>query len=292
MNMNQLVDTTKRWFVRNSPRILTSVGIGSMLASVIFAIKETPKAEKNIEEVKKERGVTKLSIVDIVKCSWKYYIPTVLTFASGTGCIVAALGKQEQRTAASAALCSVLERSYAEYRQSTLEKVGERKEAAIRADMNQKRMDADPPQEGKIYQQSKNGLDYDCDEPKEGTVLCKFWNRNGRYFYCKIEDIKEAVDTLNAEMSDSPTASYASYDDLFFKLGLPPFDPKTEGNQGQALGWNIRRPNRNRGYAFIHLLITSGFVKAKFDNGTKDKVACMFIDFEPDSYPDYDYMRY
>lgn len=288
MNINQLVDTTKRWFVQNSPRILTSVGIGSMLASVIFAVKETPKAVKRVEEVKKEHEVSRLSAVDVIKCTWKYYIPTALMFISGTGCIVAATVKQEQRTAASAALCSVLERSYAEYRQSTLEKVGERKEAAIRADMNQKRIDADPPQDGKIYQQSKNGLDYICECPQEGKTLCYFPIRPGRYFYCKIEDIQNAVAKLNADMSTS-IEPYVSLDDFFYECNLPPFDERSEGNLGRMLGWNLFGKN---GYGFIKIEPTHGQVEVIFkNNGFKGSVPCEIIDFAPGSYPDYGYAR-
>ena len=55
MDFKNLISAAKKGAVKHSPTILLVCGIGGMLTSIVWAVKETPKALEAIEEKKKER---------------------------------------------------------------------------------------------------------------------------------------------------------------------------------------------------------------------------------------------
>ena len=63
---------------KRSPEILTGLGIAGMCTAVVVGIKVTPKALQLIEEEKKERKVEELKPVEVVKVTWKQYLPVAL----------------------------------------------------------------------------------------------------------------------------------------------------------------------------------------------------------------------
>lgn len=59
---------------KHSPEILTGIGIAGMTAAAVMAVKATPKALRMVDE-KEIRDGKRLTTGEIVKTTWKCYIP-------------------------------------------------------------------------------------------------------------------------------------------------------------------------------------------------------------------------
>ena len=106
---------------KNAPKILLFCGIVGIPATVVSAVRETPKALKLIEEEKRKRFLDdsysdskELSKVDIIKTTWKCYIPTTILGSVSIACIIASSSINAKRYAALGSLYSVAESSLKE----------------------------------------------------------------------------------------------------------------------------------------------------------------------------------
>ena len=137
------------WIKRNSSTILTCLGAGGVVATVILAVKATPKAMDKIQTAQIDKGeeilngdrggevkknddgsyeLPKLTVAETVQVCWKEYVPTVAAGIGSLACIFGAniLSRRQQASLASAytALASSFEayRDKVEmrYRPSTL----------------------------------------------------------------------------------------------------------------------------------------------------------------------------
>ena len=205
-------------FDKHSPEILTGLGVTGLFASVIFSIQATPKAMKSIENKKKELNKEKLTLGETIGATWKYYIPTAITMATSTACIIGANSVNTRRNAALAAAYSLSETAMAEYQDKVREFVGERKESDVRADIARDRMAVDPPNPSEVIITGKG----------------ETWFRESithRYFKSDIEKVRKVENDLNREMRNENTISV---NDMLYALGLPS-DHKVLGD----LGWDI-----------------------------------------------------
>ena len=87
-NLGKWLGAMKVQFDKHSPAILTGLGIAGMGASLIFAVKATPKAKECIEKKKQELKKEKLNVREAVGATWKHYIPSAITFVASTGCLI------------------------------------------------------------------------------------------------------------------------------------------------------------------------------------------------------------
>ena len=71
------------------------------------------------------------SKVDIIKTTWKCYIPTTILGSVSIACIIASSSINAKRYAALGSLYSVAESSLKEYKDKVKETIGEKKEQAI-----------------------------------------------------------------------------------------------------------------------------------------------------------------
>ena len=109
MKLSNVTKTVSTFMRKNSPTILTAVGVSGMIASTIFAIEATPKAVKLIEEKKQDLKVEKLTPIETVRTTWKCYIPTVVLTVLSSGCIVGANSVHAKRNAALATAYTISE---------------------------------------------------------------------------------------------------------------------------------------------------------------------------------------
>ena len=107
MNWKALTKTARRTLSRNSSKILLGLGIAGAFTAVGFAITATPKAMILLDEKNKELGVEKLDAKTIVKTAAPVYIPTAISMAVSTGCIIGASSVNDRRNAALAAACTM-----------------------------------------------------------------------------------------------------------------------------------------------------------------------------------------
>lgn len=155
------------------------------------------------------------SFKDKARLTWRCYIPA-LSVAAVTGASIIGLhGVLGRRVASVAAATAVAE-----------SQLGQLKDAVKGVATPQQREEIQnaatrPVAETQIAPPV-------ADDLAEGTQLC-FEAYSGRYFIASMEDIRAAVNTLNAQINSS---LYASINDLYDQLGLE------RTRYGDDVGWN------------------------------------------------------
>ena len=220
MNIKNLCNDIKGAASKHSPEILIGVGIAGMFSSVVMAVKATPKVYSTIEKEKEIRRLEcepELTKLDIVKMSWKPYLPATIMFGCSTACIIGANSVNAKRNAVLTAACHVSERALAEYRDKVVEVIGEEKEKEIRDKVSKSRMEKDPVTNNTVILAKGETLCYD-------TI-------SGRYFNSDVDRIKKAENELNHILI---TGDYCSLNEFYDMLDIP----ATE--MGSAVGWNVK----------------------------------------------------
>lgn len=218
LNIAKTFASAKKSLAKHSPEILTGIGIAGMVTTTVLAVKATPKALQLIEEKKKEEGVDKLAPVDVVKTTWKCYIPTAVTCVASAACLIGSTSVSVRRHAALATAYKLSETAIAEYREQVVEAVGEKKEQVIKEKVGQARIEKEPVSKSEVI------------VTKKGETLCyDYWS--GRYFESDINLIKAAQNNLNEKLFNS-FGGTVSLNDLYDELDLDHI------GIGEDLGWN------------------------------------------------------
>ena len=142
--IKQFFKSTGDLLVKKSPEILIGVGITGMISSTVMAVTATPKALILIEAEKSKKEVDILSAKDIVKVTWKCYIPAVATGILGAGCIIGSSAVSAKRNAALAAAYTLSESTLKEYQAKVVETIGEKKEQVIKDKIAKEKVEKDP----------------------------------------------------------------------------------------------------------------------------------------------------
>lgn len=216
--LSKLARDVRLSLAKHSPEILIGLGIAGMITSTVLAVKATPKALQLIEEKKDELEVESLAPVEVVKTTWKCYIPAAVSGAVAITCFVGSHSVNAKRNAALAAAYKLSETALSEYRSSVVETIGEKKERAIRDKVSEKQVKENPVNQTEIIVTGK------------GQTLF-FEPLSSRYFYSDLEKIKRAENKLNKEIICDPFESGVSVNDFYSEIGLP-------GTMtGDSLGW-------------------------------------------------------
>lgn len=205
---------------KNAPAILVGLAILSGGTAVVFAVKDTPKALKRIEEKKQETGVDKLTMLETVKTTWPCYIPTACAFIFAAGCAIGSHSTHAKRHAALATAYKISETALVEYRDKVVETIGEKKEQVVRDKVAQEQINRTPliPEEIK-YTGKGSSLFLD---PLTNT-----------YFISDKQVLHAAENKLNKKMMQSICGT-VSLNDFYIEIGLEPVDASV----GYSLGWN------------------------------------------------------
>lgn len=222
MRLARFAKKTEKLLTDNSPAILTAFGVVGTLTTAYLTGKASFKASEVIDQKRdeyvEEFGMAPLMLTPREKFEllWKLYIPAVATGVGTCACIILANRIGTRRAAAMASAYAVSERAFTEYKEKVIEKIGEKKEEEVRAEVAQDRVNRNPPSESHIFRGAG------------GDVLCKdSWS--GRYFTSDMETIKKAQNDTNHEVI---AYNYASLTDFYNRLGL-------EGTgDSDNLGWN------------------------------------------------------
>ena len=258
MNKQQLLMSAKKVkkkIIRKSPIILSAVGISGMYISVASAIKATPKALALIDlhREREEKGFEDpLTRIDIVKLTWKCYIPTAIMLGISTACLIGANTANGRQKAALATAYALSETALHEYKDKVVNFVGAEKAQKIKEAVAQEKIDKKPLKDKEVIVTAK------------GENLC-FEPLTSRYFKTSIEDLERSANELNKRMRSENSISV---NDWFETIGLK----TVEGCVGEDAGWNI-----DTGYIEISL------APAIADDGSP----CLVIVY--DNPPRYDY---
>lgn len=236
LNVSHVLKTAQSFLTKNSPKILTGVGIVGMCTTVVLAVKATPKAMELIEAEKERQNtelydeaiekeyddytmVEHLKPVEMIKVAWKPYIPAAVTGVLSIGCLIGASSVSARRQAALYSAYKLTETAFADYKEKVVETIGEKKEQDIRDKVVKDKMDKNPPSNTTvIVTGGGNTLIYDA--------------HSDRYFKSDIDKIKRAVNNLNYRMI-SGNEMYVSLNDFYDEIGLK------HTKSGDLLGWRI-----------------------------------------------------
>ena len=226
MSIASLAKSLERFTIAKSPAILTAVAVTGTVTTALLVGKASYKAATLIAEEENRRKVdhdlggtaelTPMETKEKVALVWTLYIPAASTCTTTVVAMITANQIGTRRTAAMAAAYSLTEKAFGEYREKVVEKIGERKEGAVRDELAQDRVTANPVSSTQVIMTNS------------GDVLC-FDQHSGRYFQSDMETLKKAVNDLNYKMLNE---SYASLNDFYDKIGLPILPT------GEDLGWN------------------------------------------------------
>jgi Family of unknown function (DUF6353) len=226
MNLTPLLTSAeqiKKSMSRNSPTILTGFAVGGLIATVISAIKSTPKAMEILDYEKRYRDQEEqdpdykkpIDILDTIELTWKYYIPTIVMGIVTTTCIIGANSIGMRRNAALASLFSITETTLKEYQAKVVETIGEKKEENIRSEIAKDKVNEKPPTDSTIILTNK------------GTYLC-LDVFSGRYFRSDVEAIRHAENEFNHKLLRE---GWLSINDFYDILELDPIE------LGNEMGW-------------------------------------------------------
>lgn len=223
------MNNLQRFVKKNSSNILTVATAAGMITTIILAVKATPKALELIKAEEDARKITKtttlyadnqpyttevveeapkLTPLEIVKVAWKPYVPAI---AMGTLTLTCLFGMNYLNRKTQASLISayaVLEKSYRQYREKCIE-------------MYNADTDID------IKQKIAKSNFYKNIEVEDGKELF-FDYTSMQYFESTMDEVKEALDTINETLSDS---GFVYLNDFYELLGIPLVD------YGYNLGW-------------------------------------------------------
>ena len=217
-NFSAFIKNAEQFINKHSPEILTGIGIAGMVGTTVMAVKATPKAIKLIEERKHETDVEKLHPVEVVKTTWKCYIPAAITGAASAMCLIKAVNISTRRSAAFLTAYNLSDTAFREYKAKVRETAGERKEKIIQDQVAQDKVNNDPVQSKEVI------------ITERGNTLC-YDAMFGRYFLSDIDTIKRAMNNINADILGGNM--YASLNEFYDQLGLSHVDI------GDQLGWNM-----------------------------------------------------
>lgn len=194
-----------------TPYALTGAALVGVGLTGFFAATGAMKAQTILTE----NGAADYSIKEKARLTWRCYIPA-LSVAAVTGASIVGLHGVLGRRVASVAAATAVAESQLERLKDAVKEV------------------ATPPQREEIQNAATRPVAKTqiappvADDLAEGTQLC-FEAYSGRYFIASMEDIRAAVNTLNAQINNS---LYASINDLYDQLGLE------RTRYGDDVGWN------------------------------------------------------
>lgn len=219
-NVMKIFNTVKKAVEKKSPEILIAFGIAGMITTTVLAVKATPKAMEKIKEVEKNKKeefdrdhgyseldtMFKLTKPEVVKATWKCYIPAAISGATSIACIVGANTVHSKRNAAIATAYKLSEKALTEYKEATIEEVGKEKAKAIKDRVAQKQLDNNPVNDSQVIITGN------------GKQLC-YDGVSGRYFESSIQEIETAVNKMVPVYTTADPMLTDSYDILSMRTG-------------------------------------------------------------------------
>lgn len=205
---------------KNTPTILSGLGVIGVATTTIMGIKATPKAIDILNE--QEEDLTRFKkFVKVLPV----YIPTILMGTATVSCILGAhtLNKQQQAILTSA--YGYLDSAFKEYRCKVNELYGEDADKRVRAEIAKDKYESRP-----IPEYAETKLFYD--------------EIGGRYFEATLNDIQNALYQANRLYN---LHMQFSLNELYDLLKLPRIE------SGEVLGWSATKDWEMLGSSWIDI---------------------------------------
>lgn len=258
---------------KNSPTILTGMSVAGLVTTVILGIKATPKALsvlddyvwKLYEEETKDSstpktfeewlgletgdryswrdGINILSKKEIIKLTWKLYLPMLAVGLTTIGCTIGSNHISLRRNAALASIYSLTEAAFKEYQAKVVETIGKNKELKVRDDISEDHIKQNPPGKNEIIFTGK------------GDVLCVD-SFSGRPFKCDVETIRRAVNDINRRLMSE---MFISLNEFYDALNIGHI------SKGNDIGWDLDK----------------GLLEVDFSaHLTEDNEPCLYVNYD------------
>lgn len=212
MRSNTITQTVKNLGVvisKNSPTILTGFGVGGLMTTALLTGTATIKAVRLVDEVNHRNwnnpDFYELTKKEVIGLTWKFYIPALAMCVVTGACVIGSNSINQRRNAALAALYSLSETAFREYKTKVVEEIGRNKELKVRDGIAQDRVTNNPVGDRTIIITGN------------GEVLC-YDALSDRYFKSSAEKIRQQVLDLNYDLM---TEMWLSLNDLYYAIGLP-----------------------------------------------------------------------
>ena len=173
MPVKNAISSVGKAVEQKSPAILTGIGIGSFVGCAVLAVKATPKAIQLMDMRAQEKyreflepttppseyetyeewlDIEDLTVVpprvyfnvltpvEVIKSTWKAYIPAVGLGVVGIVCLIGAARVSSARNAAFAGAASIAEKALYEYQQKVIDILGEDQANEIRDELAKDRI--------------------------------------------------------------------------------------------------------------------------------------------------------
>lgn len=229
---------------KNSPVILTGLAVTGVVSTVVLAVRATPKAMSLIDDELysqyEKSGMMEdvsfpewlgletktytfndrtnlLKKSEVIKLTWKCYIPTAAVGLATIVCIIGAHNIHLRRNAALASLYSLTESAFKEYQAKVVETIGKNKELKVRDDVSADKIKRNPSGDAEIIFTGK------------GETLC-YDSMSGRYFKTDIEKVRRIQNHLNRDLMSE---MFISLNEFYNELGL------SNIKLGEEMGWHI-----------------------------------------------------
>lgn len=213
---------TKNWITKQSPVILTVIGVGGVITTTIMAVRATTEAERLIEEKKVEKGLQvdeNLTIEETVETCWKTYVPTVVSGVLTIAAIIGSSAISQKRQAALAGIYAISETTLKEWQDKIVEKDGEKKRTEIKDAIAKDHFDA----------VEKKGLNPSPLIVAPGDVpVIEAWT--GREFVSSVQKLKDAAHEIREGILIDMCASLNEFYDLIGLSRVP---------AGDEVGWDV-----------------------------------------------------
>lgn len=253
MNIQSLVKSAGNWLSKHSPEILVAVGITGFGASVVAAVKVTPKAKKVLKKIETEHEDVEPKEVGmaVIKEVVPMYLPAAALFLASSACVIFSNRISDRRKTAAVTAYKITEEALRQYSSVVEERIGAKenkklkRKAAVKKEEIQEKKNA--PQTVIIG---------------KGDILC-YDTVSKRYFTSNAAKIEKAVNKLSRTMLSE---RYVSLNDFNYEIGLEML------NYGDDIGWNVDR-------GFIDIMFSSKL--------TDDNEPCLVIDYLVEPKKDY-----
>ena len=220
-NFKVKMNNVRRNISKNSPLIMTTLGIVTSVSAVATAFKVAPRAQQILDEIEKNKGTDDSK----GKILWKktkavlpLVGPVIVQEAVAVGCIAGSYKVNSKRLAALGMAYSLSERRFDEYRDQVIKNFGEKKEQRIHDDIAAAKVKEKQEELKKV-------------NVPEGKVLC-LDKLTERVFCSDIETIKRIENKLNKKLISE---MFITLNDFYYELDDPDIRPC---GVGEELGWN------------------------------------------------------
>lgn len=222
MTFADLARRASKFAIDNSPTILTSIGVVGLGTTAYLAGKASFEAARIIdlkEGVEGTHSDPKERAKDRIRLVWKLYIPAVTTGAATAACIIGANRVGVRRAASLAAVASLTERAFEEYKTKVIETIGEKKEELVRAEIIQDRVNKSWDDSIEVHGKQEGEICYD--------------KYSDRYVWNTEEGLRAAANDLNRIVV---TQGYATLADFYDIINMPAVSYSHE------IGWSSDGP--------------------------------------------------